>query len=78
MSTARRRLSTGPTSTRTTPTTETAPRLLAAERADPGPLLGEAGHREAADRNGRRVLGPRGSSVLGEQESGAVAGNAGA
>jgi hypothetical protein len=74
----RRRLGTGPTSTRTTPTTDTAPRLLAAERVEPGPLLAEAGHRETADRTGRRVLGPRGSSVLGEQESGAVAGNAGA
>lgn len=78
MSTARRQLGTGPTSTRTTAEEERAPRLLAAERVDPGPLLGEAGHRETADRNGRRVLGPRGSSVLGEQESGAVAGNAGA
>ena len=78
MSTARRRLGTGPMSTRTTAEEERAPRLLAAERVDPGQLLADAGHRETADRNGRRVLGPRGSSVLGEQESGAVAGNAGA
>lgn len=76
MSTARRRLGTGPTSTRTTPTTETAPRLLAAERADPGPLLGEAGHPEAADRNGRRVLGPRGSSLVGRGPGGAAAAGA--
>ena len=58
MSTARRRLGTGPSTTRSTPSTDTAPRLLAAERVEPGALLGEVEHRDVADRKGRRNLGP--------------------
>jgi hypothetical protein len=59
MSTMRRRLGTGPTTTRSTPTTEAAPRLLAAERVEPGSLLGEVQYQDAtADRKGRRTLGP--------------------
>ncbi|MGW1902953.1 hypothetical protein ACWCQB_37555 [Streptomyces hirsutus] len=58
MSTARRRLGTGPSTTRSTPTTDAAPRLLPAERVDPGALLGEVEHQDVADRKGRRNLGP--------------------
>jgi hypothetical protein len=53
----RRRLGTGPTSPRSTPTADTAPRLLAAERVEPGALLGEVEHRDVVDRKGRRILG---------------------
>ncbi|MEU4933156.1 hypothetical protein AB0G54_42860 [Streptomyces yokosukanensis] len=58
MSTARRRLGTGPSTTRSTPTTGTAPRLLAAERVEPGALLGEVEHRDVVSPKGRRNLGP--------------------
>jgi len=58
MSTARRRLGTGPATTRSTPPTDTAPRLLAAERAEPDALLGEVEQRDVVDRKGRRNLGP--------------------
>jgi hypothetical protein len=69
MSTARRRLGTGPSTTRSTPTTDTAPRLLAAERVEPGALLGEVEHRDVADRKGRRILGP---GIAPAPEEGAV------
>lgn len=58
MSTMRRRLGTGPTTTRSTPTTDPAPRLLAAERLEQGALLGEVDHQDVAARKGRRNLGP--------------------
>lgn len=59
MSTARRQLGTGPSTTRSTPTTDTSPRLLPAERIEPDALLGEVEHQDvAADRKGRRNLGP--------------------
>jgi hypothetical protein len=58
MSTARRQLGTGPSTTRSTPTTDTAPRLLPVERAEPGALLGEVEHQDVAARKGRRNLGP--------------------
>jgi len=70
MSTTRRRLGTGPATTRSTPTTDTAPRLLAAERVEPGALLGEVEHRDVADRKGRRNLGP---GIAATPEGGAVA-----
>ena len=54
----RRRLGTGPSTTRSTPTTDTAPRLLPAERVEPGALLGEVEQPDVADRKGRRTLGP--------------------
>jgi hypothetical protein len=55
----RRRLGTGPSTTaRSTPTTDPGPRLLPAERVEPGSLLGEVEHQEVADRKGRRNLGP--------------------
>ena len=55
----RRRLGTGPsTTTRSTPTTDTAPRLLPAERVEPGALLGEVERQDLVERKGRRNLGP--------------------
>ena len=58
MSTPRRRLGTGPSTTRSTPSTETSPRLLPAERVEPDALLGEVEHQDVAARKGRRNLGP--------------------
>ncbi|MEU1875646.1 hypothetical protein [Streptomyces sp. NPDC019793] len=58
MNTARRRLGTGPSTTRSMTTTDTAPRLLPVERAEPGALLGEVEHQDMAARKGRRNLGP--------------------
>jgi hypothetical protein len=58
MSTARRRLGTGPSTTRSTPTTEASPRLLPAERVEPDALLGEVEHQDVVARKGRRTLGP--------------------
>ncbi|MEU3491705.1 hypothetical protein [Streptomyces massasporeus] len=61
MSTARRRLGTGPSSNRNTPTTETSPQLPA-ERDESDALLGEVEHQDvSADRKGRRNLGLAGS-----------------
>ncbi|MCG8971487.1 hypothetical protein [Streptomyces sp. CL12-4] len=57
MSTARRRLGTGPSTTRSTLTTDPSPRLLPVERAESGALLGEAEHQDVAARKGRRDLG---------------------
>ncbi|MCX4682656.1 hypothetical protein OG413_46790 [Streptomyces sp. NBC_01433] len=58
MSTARRRLGTGPSTTRSTPPAGPAPRLLPAERIEPGQLPGDGEHRAVADPSGRRTLGP--------------------
>jgi hypothetical protein len=57
MSTARRRLGTGPSTTRST-TTAAAPRLLPVERAEPDALLGEVERQDVTARKGRRNLGP--------------------
>ena len=58
MSTMRRRLGTGPATTRSTPAADAGPRLLAAERVGPDVLLGEAEHQGVTlDRKGRRPLG---------------------
>jgi len=65
MSTPRRRLGTGPSTTRSTPTTDTSPRLLPAERVEPDALLGEVEHRDVVHRKGRRNLGP-GTTVTPE------------
>jgi len=58
MSTTRRQLGTGPTtSTRSTPT-DPAPRLLPAERAEADALLGEADDHQVAQKLwSRRILG---------------------
>jgi hypothetical protein len=58
MSTARRHLGTGPSTTRSTPTTETSPRLLPAERFEPAHSWGVEHQDVTADRKGRRNLGP--------------------
>ena len=58
MSTMRRPLGTGPSTTRSTTSTDTAPRLLPVERAEPDALLGEVEHQGVAARKGRRNLGP--------------------
>lgn len=58
MSTMRRPLGTGPSATRSTPSTDTGPRLLPAERAEPDGLLGEVEHQDVTARKGRRNLGP--------------------
>jgi hypothetical protein len=57
MSTMRRPLGTGPTTTRSTPTDAPAPRLLPAERVEAGALLGDVEHQDVAVRKGRRILG---------------------
>ncbi|MEH0549245.1 hypothetical protein QA802_41275 [Streptomyces sp. B21-105] len=58
MSTMRRRLGTGPVTTSSTPSAESGPRLLPAERVEPDVLLDDVDHQAvAADRVGRRVLG---------------------
>lgn len=57
MSTERRRLGTGPSTTRSTTLTDTSPRLLPVERAEPGAVFKEVEPSDAADRNGRRTLG---------------------
>ncbi|MEU9578307.1 hypothetical protein [Streptomyces chilikensis] len=58
MNTARRRLGTGPSSIRNTPTTAPAPRLLPAERIALSVPLEEDEHQDFAERKGRRTLGP--------------------
>ncbi|MEU0002422.1 hypothetical protein ABZ069_36540 [Streptomyces microflavus] len=58
MSTMRRPLGTGPSTTRSTPTTTAAPRLLPVERVEQTPLLDNPGHGEVVERRGRRTLGP--------------------
>ncbi|WP_148022542.1 hypothetical protein [Streptomyces sp. OR43] len=64
MSTMRRRLGTGPTIPTTSPAGPEQPRLLAAERIEPGALLAARGDDQlAAARNGRRPLGPGAASA---------------
>ncbi|WP_327187170.1 hypothetical protein [Streptomyces sp. NBC_01334] len=58
MSTTRRRLGTGPSTTTSTLTTDTGPRLLPAERVAPDVLPGDAEHQDLAGHKGRRSLGP--------------------
>ncbi|MFH8582524.1 hypothetical protein [Streptomyces zaomyceticus] len=57
MSTIRRSLGTGPSTTRGTSTTTTAARLLPVERVEPGQLLGNPEQREGIEQQGRRSLG---------------------
>ncbi|MFZ3475442.1 hypothetical protein ACODT4_41355 [Streptomyces sp. 2.9] len=54
----RRRLGIGPSTTRTTPTDDPQPRLLPAERVDPGRLLDDVEHQAVVEAKGRRTLGP--------------------
>ncbi|MFG3134485.1 hypothetical protein ACGFZU_43275 [Streptomyces tendae] len=67
MSTARRRLGTGPSTTRSTPTADASPRLLPVERTEPGALLGDVEHQDVAVPNGRRILGPGVDAAAGKQ-----------
>ncbi|MFI1294155.1 hypothetical protein ACH4VM_38145 [Streptomyces sp. NPDC020792] len=57
MSTLRRALGTGPSTTRSTPTTDTALRLLPVERIEPAALLDDGERPDVAERKGRRALG---------------------
>ncbi|MFF7954163.1 hypothetical protein [Streptomyces griseorubiginosus] len=57
MSTTRRQLGTGPSTTRSTPTTDVSPRLLPVERVEPAALLDDGEHQDVAERKGRRTLG---------------------
>ncbi|WP_329405007.1 hypothetical protein [Streptomyces melanogenes] len=57
MSTTRRQLGTGPSTTRSTPTTNSSPRLLPIERVEPAVLLEDGEHQDVAERRGRRTLG---------------------
>ncbi|MEU8967367.1 hypothetical protein AB0C89_37550 [Streptomyces sp. NPDC048491] len=57
MSTARRRLGTGPSATTTTVPAGPAPRLLPVERVE-AVQLEDVERQAVADRRGRRVLGP--------------------
>ncbi|MFH8760267.1 hypothetical protein [Streptomyces atroolivaceus] len=59
MSTTRRRLGTGPSTTRNTPPADSAPRLLPAERLGLEQRLDDDEHQAvAAEPKGRRALGP--------------------
>lgn len=58
MSTPRRRLGIGPSFTRSTSTTDTSPRLLPVERAEPDTPLEEVERQDVPVRKGRRNLGP--------------------
>lgn len=55
---ARRRLGTGPSTTRDVPLADSASRLLPAERVESAPLPDGDEHQAAADPKGRRALGP--------------------
>ncbi|MEU8623215.1 hypothetical protein [Streptomyces sp. NPDC048623] len=58
MSTTRRPLGTGPTTSTRSTATSTAPRLLPVERAELGALLDDVEHQEhALEARGRRPLG---------------------
>ncbi|WP_189554828.1 hypothetical protein [Streptomyces lavendofoliae] len=57
MSTTRRRLGTGPSTTRSTEPTDFSPRLLPVERVEPAALLDDGEHQDVAERKGRRTLG---------------------
>ncbi|MFD0256387.1 hypothetical protein ACFVGX_36400 [Streptomyces sp. NPDC127113] len=67
MSTARRPLGTGPSTTRSTTTTGAAPRLLPVERVEADALLGDVEHQDVPVPNGRRILGPGVDSAAGKQ-----------
>lgn len=58
MSTMRRRLGTGPSTTKSTPTTDTTPRLLPIERAEPDTPLEKIERPDVDARKDRRNLGP--------------------
>ncbi|MFF8367083.1 hypothetical protein ACF05F_34545 [Rhodococcus erythropolis] len=58
MSTMRRPLGTGPNTAKSTPTTDTALRLLPVEQIEPAALLDSGEHQKVAERKGRRALGP--------------------
>jgi len=58
VSTMRRPLGTGPSTTRSTPTTDAVPRLLPVERIEPAALLDDGEHQDVAQPKGRRTLGP--------------------
>ncbi len=58
MSTARRPLGTGPSTSTSTLAAGPAPRLLPAERVEPGQLLDDNERQAVADPKGRRTLGP--------------------
>jgi hypothetical protein len=70
VSTLGRPLGTGPSTTRSTPATDTAPRLLPVGRIEPAALLDEGERPDVAERNGRRTLGhgiartPQGEQVI--------------
>jgi hypothetical protein len=57
VSTTRRQLGTGPSTTRSTPTTDVSPRLLPIERVEPSALLDDGEHQDVAEQKGRRALG---------------------
>ncbi|MFF5379447.1 hypothetical protein [[Kitasatospora] papulosa] len=57
MSTTRRRLGTGPSTTESTASADPAPRLLPAERVEPKPLLDDNERQAVARPKGRRALG---------------------
>lgn len=59
MSTTRRTLGTGPTTTTRSTTTDVALRLLPVERAE----LVDIEHQDVVERKGRRTLGPGGRDV---------------
>jgi len=59
----RRRLGMGPGTTRSTLSTDTAPRLMPVERAEPDALPGTVEQHNVVDRRGRRNLGPGGTST---------------
>ncbi|MGJ3558102.1 hypothetical protein ACR6C2_00755 [Streptomyces sp. INA 01156] len=57
MSSTRRQLGTGPSTTRSTEPTVFSPRLLPVERVEPAALLADGEHQDVAEPNGRRILG---------------------
>ncbi|MEW2498196.1 hypothetical protein AB0942_32370 [Streptomyces nodosus] len=57
MNTTRRHLGTGPSTTKSAPTADTAPRLLPVERIEPAALLDDGERQDVAERKGRRPLG---------------------
>ncbi|WP_406145678.1 hypothetical protein [Streptomyces anulatus] len=58
MSTTRRRLGTGPSTTQNTSSADSALRLLPAERLGPEQRLDDDEHQAPPDPKGRRALGP--------------------
>ncbi|MCL7370434.1 hypothetical protein [Streptomyces ardesiacus] len=57
MSTTRRQLGTGPSTSRSTEPVTFSPRLLPVERVEPAALLDDGEHQDVAERKGRRALG---------------------